>query len=257
MKVLVVGAHVDDIEGMMGGTLALLVAQAGHEITARVAFSHREGAIFEGKDHGDVRFEEARRSFAHLALPPPTIFENHCGDLSVLYRLRNALVATIEYCKPDAVFTHWPGDLHGDHQVTSFAVKDACWNTKPVRCPELIYCETAPDIFDSKKRAPGGPLISRKDPLPRSLNFNPTHWTDIADTWELKRDLLCEMRSQEGERLWQEHLVKWAERHRRFGHLFDDTFFTEVFTRARPDEPMNPELMEILRPMATDHWWPR
>lgn len=253
MRIMAVGAHVDDIEGMMGGTLALM-GKNGIEMFPLITFSHREGKIFKGRSHKVIRKEEAHRSLSHVNLRP-TILDHLCGDLACAGSISNQAFEIMEEFKPDAVFTHWPADLHGDHIMTAAGIKDACWRFD---CREVIWCETAPDMFGSKKRAYGDPLEVVGGPAPRSLNFHPTHWVDISRVVHIKEKMLREMESQEGDRLWKEHVAKWAVREKRFKHIFQSSYI-ETFTRMHPDDSLHPKLADLLWPISEpiNAWWPR
>lgn len=110
-RLLLLGAHCDDIEIGCGGTL-LRLARALPQLSVRwVVFS------------GDTRRAEETRAAAALLLPGVTdlqvvveTFED--GLLSVQLRsLKRSLEALKSGFAPDLVFTHAACDAHQDHRV--------------------------------------------------------------------------------------------------------------------------------------------
>lgn len=115
MRMMFVGAHPDDIELLVGGTL-LKAKDEGHDVTVIVCTN---GQIRKGN-----RTEEQLDSIVAMKV---------CGRL-LHYEdgaLKNdaQLVSSIDECvrdfRPDVVFTHCPEDYHNDHVVVSKAVKAA------------------------------------------------------------------------------------------------------------------------------------
>lgn len=130
MNVLVFGAHPDDLEIGMGGTIAKHV-QFGDQVTMVVATipSQRER-----------RREEARRGAEILGaklycldVPPD---EMECNR-----KLIRQVDTLIETAAPNLIYTHWDQDSHQDHNAISRAVISA---TRKNRCSLLMYEQTIP-----------------------------------------------------------------------------------------------------------------
>ena len=133
-KILVIGAHPDDPETSVGGTMCLL-ADAGHEVVS-VYFTRGEAGI-PGKSHDEaaaIRSKEAEAACAIMGVRP--LFMNQIdGSTEVNADRYREMRELIEQEKPDVVITHWPIDSHRDHAVCGILVLDA-WRRLD-RCFEL------------------------------------------------------------------------------------------------------------------------
>lgn len=117
-KIVCLGGHPDDPESGCGGTLARL-RRAGHEVTI-IYLTTGEAGIF-GASHekaAGIRKNEAIQ--ACKILDANYIF---AGQIDGDSMLNNEWVEKIKLIianeQPDIVFTHWPLDVHKDHQVAS------------------------------------------------------------------------------------------------------------------------------------------
>lgn len=153
MQVLVFGAHPDDMEIGMGGTIAKHV-KLGDKVLMVVSTvpSQRER-----------RREEARRgagilgaSLYCLDIPPE---EMECNR-----KLIRQVDTLIEDYSPDLIYTHWDQDSHQDHNAISRAVISA---TRKNRCSLLMYEQTIPGGI-----VPGG--------------FKAQSFVDISDFIDMK-----------------------------------------------------------------------
>jgi LmbE family N-acetylglucosaminyl deacetylase len=130
MRVLVFGAHPDDIEIGMGGTIAKHV-EAGDDVLMVVATvpTEREARIREAQEGAAVL--GARLEL--LDLPP--------DDLGVNRRTIREFDRLLAACDPHLVYTHWDQDSHQDHNAVSRAVIAA---GRRNRCSLLMYEQTIP-----------------------------------------------------------------------------------------------------------------
>jgi LmbE family N-acetylglucosaminyl deacetylase len=130
MKILVFGAHPDDMEIGMGGTIAKHVRAGDHVFMVVTTIpSQRER-----------RREEARRGAAILGaqlyfldVPPEELEYNR--------QLVRQVDALLESFTPDLIYTHWDQDSHQDHNAISRAVISA---TRKNTCSLLMYEQTIP-----------------------------------------------------------------------------------------------------------------
>ena len=129
-KVLVVGAHPDDIEIACGGTVAKM-RDAGYEIHGLVMTNGERGG------NAGVRPDEAWRGGKYLGLDdvrvinlPDTRLHEH--KLAVLA----AIEETIQAFKPSMVLTHSFHDLHQDHCTVHEATLRAARNLNMILCYE-------------------------------------------------------------------------------------------------------------------------
>ena len=154
-RVLIVGAHADDIEIGCGGTAHKLL-QAGSEVTGLVVTDthyvrngvvHRDSAIAQ---------QEGREAAKVLG------YETHFGsvrnnDVKVTSELVYFIRDHIERCKADTIFTHWDGDAHLDHRnialATMMATRDPrnliMYRTNFYVSPDAFRPNLMVDISDS------------------------------------------------------------------------------------------------------------
>jgi LmbE family N-acetylglucosaminyl deacetylase len=112
---LAVGAHPDDIEFMMAGTL-LLLREVGAEIHMWNVANGSCGTVEHTKEEiVRLRWEEAQASAreAGAAVYPPI-----ADDIAVYYeeKLLARAAALVRKVKPNIILTHSPGDYMEDHQ---------------------------------------------------------------------------------------------------------------------------------------------
>ena len=115
---IAIGAHPDDIEFYMAGTL-LMLNQAGYEIHyMNVASGNCGSAEYNAAMTRSIRNTEARAAAKILGAQfHPSI----TNDLEIIYNLEllRALSAVIRDVKPSIVLTHSPQDYMEDHTNTS------------------------------------------------------------------------------------------------------------------------------------------
>ncbi len=114
---IAIGAHPDDIEFYMGGTL-LLLKQAGYQTHYLNLASGNCGSVeYNGPTTRSIRNTEARAAAKVLGAQfHPSITD----DLEIIYSLEllRALAAIIREAKPRIVLTHSPQDYMEDHTNT-------------------------------------------------------------------------------------------------------------------------------------------
>ncbi len=130
MRVLVFGAHPDDMEIGMGGTIVKHVT-VGDEVLMVVATvpSRRETRLREAREGAEVL--GARLEI--LDVPPDDLGMNRRT-----IREFDRLFATVD---PHLVYTHWDHDSHQDHMAVSQSVIAA---GRRNRCSLLMYEQTIP-----------------------------------------------------------------------------------------------------------------
>jgi len=217
LKVVVVGAHVDDPQSGCGGTIARY-ADLAHEVVALsltrgdsesiAASLHMPPTELAAKRHVD-----AQRSCALL----------HCRMVALHYLNRGTEVTTARYQefgdalldqKPDIVFTHWPIDTHPDHRAASLLTYDA-WLRGGKKFPLYFY---------------------EVELGQQTQDFWPTHYVDITAVAERKKSA-CYANSLTVEGWWPLH----DQMHRSRGNE-KGCKFAEAFNRhpQSPSEPASP-----------------
>jgi LmbE family N-acetylglucosaminyl deacetylase len=167
--VVALGAHPDDVELALGGTLARL-AQAG----ARVVIG-----VMSVPNDCDTRMAEARDS-ARLLGSEVELIMKPAGrriDDARHFELVALADAFIKEYRPAAVFTHGPSEFHNDH-VT---VHDVVLATQRLG-PFDLFCFS--------------PTMCR----PVAVPFHPRVYVDITKTMDVKMAAIAAHRSQFGGR---------------------------------------------------------
>jgi LmbE family N-acetylglucosaminyl deacetylase len=111
---IAIGAHPDDIEFMMAGTLMML-KEAGYDIHyINIANGNCGSVEYDAEETARVRKQEAQTAASLLGA---TFHESLCNDLEILYTtgLLRKLTAVIREVKPTVVLTHPPQDYMEDH----------------------------------------------------------------------------------------------------------------------------------------------
>ncbi|HEX2565637.1 MAG TPA: PIG-L deacetylase family protein [Burkholderiales bacterium] len=162
--VLAIGAHPDDLELGIGGTLARL-ARGG----ARVVMT-----VVSIPGAGDTRRREAERAAAILGCELRVLLEQGRRIEDVKhYELVAMLDAEVRELSPSAVFTHSASEFHRDH----VAVYNACLSSQ-----RLVYF----DFFSYH------PTMCRPVPMP----FHPRAYVDVTSTIDVKMQAIDAHESQ-------------------------------------------------------------
>jgi len=166
LKILALGAHPDDIEIFMFGTMAAYAAQ-GAELTFAVATDGARGGKGDPAALARARREEASEAAALLGARP-RFLDFPDGALVPDAELIATLKALIGEIGPNLVITHAPNDYHADHRALSDGVRIAASFAVPV-----VHADTM-----------GG------------TGFAPTHYVDISIHRDIKTQAIRAHRSQ-------------------------------------------------------------
>lgn len=154
-RILIIGAHADDIEIGCGGTAHKLLA-GGAEVTGLVITdTHyvRDGIVYRDSS---VAQQESKLASATIG------YKTYYGDVrnndvkvtsELVYFIRNY----IEKFQIDTIFTHWDGDAHLDHRnvarATIMATRDPrnllMYRTNHYISPDAFRPNLIVDISDS------------------------------------------------------------------------------------------------------------
>jgi N-acetylglucosamine malate deacetylase 1 len=161
MKILVIGAHPDDIEIFMYGTIAACF-ERGDIIVNCVATDGSAGGVKKGKELANLRTKETINGLNEFGKPIFLGFED--GKLSQAKNSQIIIDNLFERVNPDFIITHDPCDYHPDHRELSRLVsKGAGFN-----CP-VFFCDTL-----------------------MGVNFTPDYYVDVTAFFESKRQaILC------------------------------------------------------------------
>lgn len=129
-RALVVSAHADDMETMMGGTLILL-RQRGVVFGQVICTAGDRGSNepeWTRESLAQTRQAEARAAGAMLGVEPVGFLGYPDGELEPTLELRAALAGAYRRFAPDTIFTFDPGGFllnHPDHRAVGRAALDA------------------------------------------------------------------------------------------------------------------------------------
>ena len=147
MKVLVVAAHPDDEVYGMGGTMAKLSSQ-GHEVHVLIV---TDGCTAQYADRPDLpEIIEKKHAEALEANRLLGVKEVHFGtfpdmrlDTVSHVEVNRLIEETVDAVRPDAVYTHFYGDVNLDHQM---AYRSTLVAVRPVpgQCVRALYCYQVP-----------------------------------------------------------------------------------------------------------------
>jgi LmbE family N-acetylglucosaminyl deacetylase len=167
--VLAIGAHPDDLELAIGGTLARLARESARVVMAVVSIP----ADYE------TRHAEARKAAGILGCELRILAENGCKRIDDMksYQLVGMLDALVREVQPAAVLTHSANEFHRDH----VAVHNACLSTQRLRPFDFFHFN---------------PTMTRAVPVA----FHPRAYVDVSTTIELKMQAIEAHASQFGAR---------------------------------------------------------
>ena len=153
MKILAIGAHPDDFEIGMGGTLAKY-SMHGHEVLCLVCVVPR---------NSDIRQKELSEASKILNVKV-MLLDLNSNDFGLTRILVNKFDEIVKDFNPDIVFTHWNNDSHQDHKVVCDAT---IASTRKNKCSLYMYEQTIP-----------GGIVP--------YGFRPQMFVDISETIDLK-----------------------------------------------------------------------
>ncbi len=180
-SILVFGAHPDDIEIGMGGTVAKFPKE---EYDVRLVIMTLPN--FTEIDKKEQRCQEAVMSAKAMGVKAPIFLDLSPDEITFSRSLVTKIDKLISEYKPEAVFTQWIGDSHQDHYILTKAVMAAARDMS--------------DLFMYETTIPGG--VTEKP-------FRPQLFVDIKDFIESKVNALNVFESQKirGGHLWIDAVV--------------------------------------------------
>ncbi len=153
MKILAVGAHLDDIEIACGGTLAKAV-EAGHRvkvlIMSKSGYTNRDGKI---QRSDDIAVTEGTNALHVLGITDINILDFPTKDISFQSNVVNAIDVIMSKYNPDVIFTHHPFDTHQAHVGVSNATiaaarrKNTVFFYEPITPSGRSYVAFKPQLY--------------------------------------------------------------------------------------------------------------
>ena len=161
-SILVFGAHPDDLEIGMGGTIAKLSAM-GYEVQPIIATLPN----FVKSDTKESRKTESMLSAKVMGCKSPVFLDLPPDEIVFGRRMVTLVDSLVTKYKPDSIFTQWYGDSHQDHQILTKSVISACRDQN--------------NIFMYETTIPGGIT---------EISFRPQLYVNITETIETKKKAL-------------------------------------------------------------------
>lgn len=173
LKIIAVGAHLDDIEIACGGTL-LKALDAGHLVKMVVlsnsAYMNYDGDVVRTEEQA---IREGKEAALLLGVHDLEIHDFPCKDIPYDSCAVELLNARFDEFSPDLILTHWTFDTHKSHQNTALsAIAAGRYHTS------ILMYEPFP---------PGGRSY---------VAFRPQYYVDITAHIDRKLDALRAHKSQ-------------------------------------------------------------
>lgn len=161
-RVIAFGAHPDDIEIGMAGTVSKLTGM-GYDVRLVIATLPN----FVKTDTKEERKQESIMSAKVMGCKIPDFLDLSPEEIVFSRKFVTQINKIIQEHKPAAIFTQWIGDTHQDHQILTRAV--------------IAAARDSNDVFMYETTIPGG--ISEHA-------FRPQLYVDVTETLGIKRNAL-------------------------------------------------------------------
>jgi len=127
-KILCIGAHADDIEIAMGGTVASYI-QRGYIVKIIImsdsSYSNYDGRVCRSKKQA---LQEEKAALNILGITDYTFLNFPTKDVPYTAKSIELLNRYMDEYKPNMIFTHWIFDTHQAHRNTGLATVSAARN---------------------------------------------------------------------------------------------------------------------------------
>ena len=153
MKILVVGAHLDDIELACGGTIAKAIKN-GHKvktlIMSKSGYTNKEGSV---QRSDAVAVKEGVNALKTLGVTDIEILDFPTKDIPFRSDVVNAIDVIMSDYDPDIIFTHHPFDTHQAHEGVAKATiaaarrKNTVFFFEPIQPSGRSYVAFKPDMY--------------------------------------------------------------------------------------------------------------
>lgn len=153
MKILAVGAHLDDVELACGGTLAKALKN-GHQVKmivlSKSGYKNYDGRIMRTDEKA---VKEGLAAAKVLGVEDFEVLDFENKDIPYHSVVIEALERRINEFKPDIIFTHWPFDTHQAHVGASKSTITAArrYNTiylyEPIAPSGRSYVAFRPQVY--------------------------------------------------------------------------------------------------------------
>jgi LmbE family N-acetylglucosaminyl deacetylase len=164
-RAIVVGAHADDMETVLGGTVRLL-ADRGVEIYELICTLGDLGAhdaTFTRQTLAEARKAEAAEGARLLGVRQVVTLGFHDGELEPTLELRALIAGFYRTWQLDTMFTFdpaWAGQIHPDHRAAGRAAVDALMPARmPLYRPEQLLSSLPAQVKNVFLFSPSVPSV--------------------------------------------------------------------------------------------------
>lgn len=153
MKILVIGAHLDDVELACGGTIAKAIKNS-HDVKVLVmsksGYTNKDGEV---QRSDEVAVKEGIEALETLGITDHVILDFPTKDIPFRSDVINAIDLVISEYNPDIIFTHHPFDTHQAHEGVSKATiaaarrKNTVFFFEPIQPSGRSYVAFKPELY--------------------------------------------------------------------------------------------------------------
>lgn len=177
MRILCIGAHPDDVELGMGGTLCSLISR-GHEVHI-LDLTNGEPTPFGSPE---IRLKESQKAASVLGAERKTL-DMPNRYLEETIENRKKIAAEIRRVRPEYIFAPYPVDAHPDHIAAGNLAESSRFYGKL-----------------TKSDIPGEPYFAKRTiyyfPVHIRLRIEPSYVTDISAFLQQKEEAMRSYESQ-------------------------------------------------------------
>ena len=153
MKIMAIGAHLDDIEIACGGTLAKAI-KAGHEvrvlIMSKSGYTNKDGIVQRSYEQA---VQEGIEALHTLGISEIEILDFPTKDIPFRSDVVNAIDVRMAAFNPDIIFTHHPFDTHQAHEgvakasIAAARRKNTVFFYEPITPSGRSYVPFKPSLY--------------------------------------------------------------------------------------------------------------
>lgn len=184
MKILAIGAHLDDIEIAAGGTLAKAI-EAGHKvkvlIMSKSGYTNKEGNV---QRSDDVAVKEGLNALKTLGIKDIEILDFETKDIPFNSEVVNAIDLCMSKYNPDIIFTHHPFDTHQAHEgvakasIAAARRKNTVFFYEPIQPSGRSYVSFKPQLYVDIETTINKKVASLKCHKSEYNKFGAENWID-------------------------------------------------------------------------------
>lgn len=184
MKILAIGAHLDDIEIACGGTLAKAI-ESGHDvkvlIMSKSGYTNKEGEV---QRSDELAIKEGTNALRVLGIQKIDILDFPTKDIPWRSDVVNAIDLCISEFDPDIIFTHHPFDTHQAHSGVSNASvaaarrRNTVFFYEPISPSGRSYVAFRPQIYVDIEQTIGKKVASLREHRSEYKKFGGEDWVE-------------------------------------------------------------------------------